>query len=175
MFSLFLRFSYTSQDWPYYWGQPYRPYRSDEGGRPYLCCQRPVHHGAVAQRYRPAHQGCRHFCHPHCCAWRWYVGTEKVSVLWSWFPERTPRVLSGNKILEMLTHFQHLHESIALWSHALCAILCKWVCCMHCVFTDSAPPSGTNSAKQSPSAQHRAMGQQPPSYLDRYTKYTHML
>uniref|UniRef100_A0A8C4EF31 Membrane-associated guanylate kinase, WW and PDZ domain-containing protein 3 n=1 Tax=Dicentrarchus labrax TaxID=13489 RepID=A0A8C4EF31_DICLA len=34
---------------------------------------------------------------------------------------------------------------------------------------DSAPPSGTNSAKQSPSAQHRAMGQQPPSYPDRYT------
>uniref|UniRef100_A0A669C8W8 Membrane-associated guanylate kinase, WW and PDZ domain-containing protein 3 n=1 Tax=Oreochromis niloticus TaxID=8128 RepID=A0A669C8W8_ORENI len=34
-------------------------------------------------------------------------------------------------------------------------------------FTDSAPPSGTNSAKQSPSAQHRAVGQQPPSYQDR--------
>uniref|UniRef100_A0A8C4E8T7 Membrane-associated guanylate kinase, WW and PDZ domain-containing protein 3 n=1 Tax=Dicentrarchus labrax TaxID=13489 RepID=A0A8C4E8T7_DICLA len=33
----------------------------------------------------------------------------------------------------------------------------------------NAPPSGTNSAKQSPSAQHRAMGQQPPSYPDRYT------
>ncbi|KAK2851863.1 hypothetical protein Q5P01_008139 [Channa striata] len=32
---------------------------------------------------------------------------------------------------------------------------------------DSAPPSGANSAKQSPSAQHRAMGQQPPSYSDR--------
>uniref|UniRef100_A0A665V0B9 Membrane-associated guanylate kinase, WW and PDZ domain-containing protein 3 n=1 Tax=Echeneis naucrates TaxID=173247 RepID=A0A665V0B9_ECHNA len=32
---------------------------------------------------------------------------------------------------------------------------------------DNAPPSGTNSAKQSPSAQHRAMGQQPPSYPDR--------
>ncbi|XP_029281961.1 membrane-associated guanylate kinase, WW and PDZ domain-containing protein 3a [Cottoperca gobio] len=32
---------------------------------------------------------------------------------------------------------------------------------------DSAPPSGTNSAKQSPSAQHRAVGQQPPSYTDR--------
>lgn len=32
---------------------------------------------------------------------------------------------------------------------------------------DSAPPSGTNSAKQSPSAQHRAVGQQPPSYQDR--------
>ncbi|KAM7411318.1 hypothetical protein PAMA_021353 [Pampus argenteus] len=32
---------------------------------------------------------------------------------------------------------------------------------------DSAPPSGTNSAKQSPSTQHRAMGQQPPSYPDR--------
>ncbi|KAM3617658.1 uncharacterized protein V6R79_009356 [Siganus canaliculatus] len=32
---------------------------------------------------------------------------------------------------------------------------------------ESAPPSGTNSAKQSPSAQHRAMGQQPPSYPDR--------
>uniref|UniRef100_A0A3B4XS81 Membrane-associated guanylate kinase, WW and PDZ domain-containing protein 3 n=1 Tax=Seriola lalandi dorsalis TaxID=1841481 RepID=A0A3B4XS81_SERLL len=37
---------------------------------------------------------------------------------------------------------------------------------------DNAPPSGTNSAKQSPSAQHRAMGQQPPSYPDRYT-HTH--
>uniref|UniRef100_A0A7N6C2C4 Membrane-associated guanylate kinase, WW and PDZ domain-containing protein 3 n=1 Tax=Anabas testudineus TaxID=64144 RepID=A0A7N6C2C4_ANATE len=34
---------------------------------------------------------------------------------------------------------------------------------------DSAPPSGANSAKQSPSAQHRAVGQQPPSYPDRYT------
>ncbi|XP_056895694.1 membrane-associated guanylate kinase, WW and PDZ domain-containing protein 3a isoform X1 [Takifugu flavidus] len=32
---------------------------------------------------------------------------------------------------------------------------------------DNAPPSGTNSAKQSPLAPHRAMGQQPPSYLDR--------
>lgn len=32
---------------------------------------------------------------------------------------------------------------------------------------DSAPPSGTNSAKQSPSAQHRAVGQQPPSNPDR--------
>ncbi|XP_058500192.1 membrane-associated guanylate kinase, WW and PDZ domain-containing protein 3a isoform X2 [Solea solea] len=32
---------------------------------------------------------------------------------------------------------------------------------------DSAPPSGTNSAKQSPSAQHRAVGQQPPSYPER--------
>ncbi|XP_053173297.1 membrane-associated guanylate kinase, WW and PDZ domain-containing protein 3a isoform X1 [Scomber japonicus] len=32
---------------------------------------------------------------------------------------------------------------------------------------DSTPPSGTNSAKQSPSAQHRAVGQQPPSYSDR--------
>ncbi|XP_070823920.1 membrane-associated guanylate kinase, WW and PDZ domain-containing protein 3a isoform X2 [Chaetodon trifascialis] len=32
---------------------------------------------------------------------------------------------------------------------------------------DSAPPSGTNSAKQSPSVQHKAMGQQPPSYPDR--------
>ncbi|XP_028264715.1 membrane-associated guanylate kinase, WW and PDZ domain-containing protein 3a [Parambassis ranga] len=32
---------------------------------------------------------------------------------------------------------------------------------------DSAPLSGTNSAKQSPSAQHRAVGQQPPSYSDR--------
>ncbi|XP_070695139.1 membrane-associated guanylate kinase, WW and PDZ domain-containing protein 3a [Pempheris klunzingeri] len=32
---------------------------------------------------------------------------------------------------------------------------------------DSAPPSGTNSAKQSPLAQHRAVGQQPPSYPDR--------
>uniref|UniRef100_A0A7N6AV95 Membrane-associated guanylate kinase, WW and PDZ domain-containing protein 3 n=1 Tax=Anabas testudineus TaxID=64144 RepID=A0A7N6AV95_ANATE len=31
----------------------------------------------------------------------------------------------------------------------------------------SAPPSGANSAKQSPSAQHRAVGQQPPSYPDR--------
>uniref|UniRef100_I3KIK5 Membrane-associated guanylate kinase, WW and PDZ domain-containing protein 3 n=1 Tax=Oreochromis niloticus TaxID=8128 RepID=I3KIK5_ORENI len=30
---------------------------------------------------------------------------------------------------------------------------------------DSAPPSGTNSAKQSPSAQHRAVGQQPPNIL----------
>uniref|UniRef100_A0AAQ6AIX5 Membrane-associated guanylate kinase, WW and PDZ domain-containing protein 3 n=1 Tax=Amphiprion ocellaris TaxID=80972 RepID=A0AAQ6AIX5_AMPOC len=39
---------------------------------------------------------------------------------------------------------------------------------------DSAPPSGTNSAKQSPSAQHRAVGQQPPSYPDRYIS-THML
>uniref|UniRef100_A0A8C6L988 Membrane-associated guanylate kinase, WW and PDZ domain-containing protein 3 n=1 Tax=Nothobranchius furzeri TaxID=105023 RepID=A0A8C6L988_NOTFU len=34
---------------------------------------------------------------------------------------------------------------------------------------DGAPPSGTNSVKQSPSAQHRAVGQQPPSYQDRYT------
>uniref|UniRef100_A0A1A8GAX6 Membrane-associated guanylate kinase, WW and PDZ domain-containing protein 3 n=2 Tax=Nothobranchius korthausae TaxID=1143690 RepID=A0A1A8GAX6_9TELE len=32
---------------------------------------------------------------------------------------------------------------------------------------DGAPPSGTNSVKQSPSAQHRAVGQQPPSYQDR--------
>ncbi|XP_071377936.1 membrane-associated guanylate kinase, WW and PDZ domain-containing protein 3a [Centroberyx affinis] len=32
---------------------------------------------------------------------------------------------------------------------------------------DSGPPSGTSSAKQSPSAQHRAMGQQPPSHPDR--------
>ncbi|XP_074537246.1 membrane-associated guanylate kinase, WW and PDZ domain-containing protein 3a isoform X2 [Halichoeres trimaculatus] len=32
---------------------------------------------------------------------------------------------------------------------------------------DSAPPSGTNSVRHSPSAQHRAMGQQPPSYQDR--------
>ncbi|KAK5610700.1 Membrane-associated guanylate kinase, WW and PDZ domain-containing protein 3 [Crenichthys baileyi] len=32
---------------------------------------------------------------------------------------------------------------------------------------DGAPPSGTNSVKHSPSAQHRAMGQQPPSHLDR--------
>ncbi|KAF7662140.1 hypothetical protein LDENG_00245050 [Lucifuga dentata] len=32
---------------------------------------------------------------------------------------------------------------------------------------DNTPPSGTNSAKQSPSTQHRAMGQQPPSYPDR--------
>uniref|UniRef100_A0A3Q2ZR58 Membrane-associated guanylate kinase, WW and PDZ domain-containing protein 3 n=1 Tax=Kryptolebias marmoratus TaxID=37003 RepID=A0A3Q2ZR58_KRYMA len=33
---------------------------------------------------------------------------------------------------------------------------------------DGAPPSGTNSVKHSPSAQHRAMGQQPPNYQDRY-------
>uniref|UniRef100_A0A3B3X144 Membrane-associated guanylate kinase, WW and PDZ domain-containing protein 3 n=1 Tax=Poecilia mexicana TaxID=48701 RepID=A0A3B3X144_9TELE len=32
---------------------------------------------------------------------------------------------------------------------------------------DSAPPSGTNSVKHSPSIQHRAMGQQPSSHLDR--------
>uniref|UniRef100_A0A3Q3A5J7 Membrane-associated guanylate kinase, WW and PDZ domain-containing protein 3 n=1 Tax=Kryptolebias marmoratus TaxID=37003 RepID=A0A3Q3A5J7_KRYMA len=32
---------------------------------------------------------------------------------------------------------------------------------------DGAPPSGTNSVKHSPSAQHRAMGQQPPNYQDR--------
>ncbi|XP_063735777.1 membrane-associated guanylate kinase, WW and PDZ domain-containing protein 3a isoform X4 [Eleginops maclovinus] len=32
---------------------------------------------------------------------------------------------------------------------------------------DNAPLSGTNSAKQSPSAQHRAVGQQPPNYSDR--------
>nr|UDP83075.1 MAGI3 [Scophthalmus maximus] len=32
---------------------------------------------------------------------------------------------------------------------------------------DSAPPSGTNSAKQSPSTQHRAVGQQPPSHPER--------
>ncbi|MED6252065.1 hypothetical protein ATANTOWER_006553 [Ataeniobius toweri] len=32
---------------------------------------------------------------------------------------------------------------------------------------DGAPPSGTNSVKHSPSAHHRAMGQQPPSHLDR--------
>lgn len=32
---------------------------------------------------------------------------------------------------------------------------------------ESTPPSGTNSAKQSPSAQHRAVGQQPPSHPDR--------
>ncbi|XP_061908747.1 membrane-associated guanylate kinase, WW and PDZ domain-containing protein 3a isoform X2 [Entelurus aequoreus] len=32
---------------------------------------------------------------------------------------------------------------------------------------DSAPPSTTNSAKQSPSMQHRAVGQQPPNYTDR--------
>ncbi|KAM4737764.1 membrane-associated guanylate kinase, WW and PDZ domain-containing protein 3a isoform 2-T2 [Anableps anableps] len=32
---------------------------------------------------------------------------------------------------------------------------------------DGAPPSGTNSVKHSPSAQHRAMGQQPSSHLDR--------
>ncbi|CAJ1084535.1 membrane-associated guanylate kinase%2C WW and PDZ domain-containing protein 3a [Xyrichtys novacula] len=32
---------------------------------------------------------------------------------------------------------------------------------------DSAPPSEPNSARHSPSAQHRAMGQQPPSYQDR--------
>lgn len=42
------------------------------------------------------------------------------------------------------------------------------VLCGLCLLTESAPPSGTNSAKQSPSAQHRAMGQQPPSYPDRY-------
>uniref|UniRef100_A0A8D3C3G6 Membrane-associated guanylate kinase, WW and PDZ domain-containing protein 3 n=1 Tax=Scophthalmus maximus TaxID=52904 RepID=A0A8D3C3G6_SCOMX len=35
---------------------------------------------------------------------------------------------------------------------------------------DSAPPSGTNSAKQSPSTQHRAVGQQPPSHPERYTQ-----
>ncbi|XP_061591343.1 membrane-associated guanylate kinase, WW and PDZ domain-containing protein 3a isoform X2 [Cololabis saira] len=32
---------------------------------------------------------------------------------------------------------------------------------------DSAPTSGTNSAKQSPLAHHRAVGQQPPTYTDR--------
>ncbi|KAM3872598.1 membrane-associated guanylate kinase, WW and PDZ domain-containing protein 3a [Diretmus argenteus] len=32
---------------------------------------------------------------------------------------------------------------------------------------DSGPPSGNSSAKQSPSAQHRAVGQQPPSHPDR--------
>ncbi|XP_038143256.1 membrane-associated guanylate kinase, WW and PDZ domain-containing protein 3a isoform X1 [Cyprinodon tularosa] len=32
---------------------------------------------------------------------------------------------------------------------------------------DGAPPSGTNSVKHSPSAMHRAMGQQLPSHLDR--------
>ncbi|XP_014910539.1 membrane-associated guanylate kinase, WW and PDZ domain-containing protein 3a isoform X2 [Poecilia latipinna] len=32
---------------------------------------------------------------------------------------------------------------------------------------DGAPPSGTNSVKHSPSNQHRAMGQQPSSHLDR--------
>ncbi|XP_055079318.1 membrane-associated guanylate kinase, WW and PDZ domain-containing protein 3a isoform X1 [Periophthalmus magnuspinnatus] len=32
---------------------------------------------------------------------------------------------------------------------------------------ESTPPSGSNSAKHSPSAQHRAMGQQPPSHPDR--------
>uniref|UniRef100_A0A8C6WFI3 Membrane-associated guanylate kinase, WW and PDZ domain-containing protein 3 n=1 Tax=Neogobius melanostomus TaxID=47308 RepID=A0A8C6WFI3_9GOBI len=32
---------------------------------------------------------------------------------------------------------------------------------------ESTPPSGTNSAKESPSAQHRAVGQQPPSHPDR--------
>ncbi|XP_029013116.1 membrane-associated guanylate kinase, WW and PDZ domain-containing protein 3a isoform X2 [Betta splendens] len=32
---------------------------------------------------------------------------------------------------------------------------------------DSTPPSGANSAKQSPSVQHRAVGQQPPGYADR--------
>uniref|UniRef100_A0A8C6SC78 Membrane-associated guanylate kinase, WW and PDZ domain-containing protein 3 n=1 Tax=Neogobius melanostomus TaxID=47308 RepID=A0A8C6SC78_9GOBI len=31
---------------------------------------------------------------------------------------------------------------------------------------ESTPPSGTNSAKESPSAQHRAVGQQPPSHPD---------
>lgn len=52
----------------------------------------------------------------------------------------------------------------------------KWVCCLNYVLTDSAPPSGTNSAKQSPSLQHRAVGQQPPSYPDRCTRihtYSH--
>uniref|UniRef100_A0A3B4A846 Membrane-associated guanylate kinase, WW and PDZ domain-containing protein 3 n=1 Tax=Periophthalmus magnuspinnatus TaxID=409849 RepID=A0A3B4A846_9GOBI len=34
---------------------------------------------------------------------------------------------------------------------------------------ESTPPSGSNSAKHSPSAQHRAMGQQPPSHPDRYS------
>lgn len=59
-------------------------------------------------------------------------------------------------------------------SRESCAIICEWVCRMDCVFTDSAPPSGTNSAKQSPSAQHRAVGQQPPSYPDRYMNvHTH--
>uniref|UniRef100_A0A3P8ZGU3 Membrane-associated guanylate kinase, WW and PDZ domain-containing protein 3 n=1 Tax=Esox lucius TaxID=8010 RepID=A0A3P8ZGU3_ESOLU len=33
---------------------------------------------------------------------------------------------------------------------------------------NSAPASGTSSAKQSPAAQHRAMGQQPASHSDRY-------
>ncbi|KAK5895445.1 hypothetical protein CesoFtcFv8_012037 [Champsocephalus esox] len=32
---------------------------------------------------------------------------------------------------------------------------------------DNTPLSGTNSAKQSPSAQHRAVGEQPPNYSDR--------
>ncbi|XP_008412709.1 membrane-associated guanylate kinase, WW and PDZ domain-containing protein 3a isoform X3 [Poecilia reticulata] len=32
---------------------------------------------------------------------------------------------------------------------------------------DGAPPSGANSVKHSPSSQHRAMGQQPSSHLDR--------
>ncbi|XP_029911101.1 membrane-associated guanylate kinase, WW and PDZ domain-containing protein 3a isoform X2 [Myripristis murdjan] len=36
---------------------------------------------------------------------------------------------------------------------------------------DSGPPSGTSSAKQSPSAQHRAVGQQPPSHVDRNGDY----
>lgn len=55
----------------------------------------------------------------------------------------------------------------------LCGVQLRCLCCLDCVFTDSAPPSGTNSAKQSPSAQHRAVGQQPPSYSDRYTNYTY--
>ncbi|XP_043984581.1 membrane-associated guanylate kinase, WW and PDZ domain-containing protein 3a isoform X2 [Gambusia affinis] len=35
---------------------------------------------------------------------------------------------------------------------------------------EGAPPSGTNSVKQSPSIQHRAMGQQPSSHLERPTE-----
>uniref|UniRef100_A0A8C7YTF8 Membrane-associated guanylate kinase, WW and PDZ domain-containing protein 3 n=1 Tax=Oryzias sinensis TaxID=183150 RepID=A0A8C7YTF8_9TELE len=34
---------------------------------------------------------------------------------------------------------------------------------------DNAPPSGANSAKHSPSAHHRAVGQQPANHQDRYT------
>uniref|UniRef100_A0A3P8WJ74 Membrane-associated guanylate kinase, WW and PDZ domain-containing protein 3 n=1 Tax=Cynoglossus semilaevis TaxID=244447 RepID=A0A3P8WJ74_CYNSE len=43
---------------------------------------------------------------------------------------------------------------------------------------ESAPPSGTNSAKQSPSVQHRAVGQQPASHQERYERthtHTHTL
>lgn len=44
-----------------------------------------------------------------------------------------------------------------------------------CLLTDNVPTSGTNSAKQSPSAHHRAVGQQPPTYQDRYAKFTYIL